>query len=41
MKESHYNMYTWKNVETLDTTIGHNCAAAKLMTKKKPQGWSR
>ncbi len=24
-----------KNVETLDTTMGHHCAAASIMTKKK------
>ncbi len=28
-----------KNVETLDTTMGHYCAAASITTKKKePQG---
>ncbi len=32
MKESHYKMYM-KNVETLDTTIGHHCAAASTTTK--------
>ncbi len=34
MKESHYNMYM-KNVETLDTTTGHHCAAASITTKKR------
>ncbi len=37
MKESHYNMYM-KNVETLDSTMGHHCAAASITTKKEPQG---
>ncbi len=32
---------TWKNVETLDTAMGHHCAAASITTKKEPQGWSR
>ncbi len=32
MKESRYNMYM-KNVETLDTNMGHHCAAASI-TKK-------
>ncbi len=26
-----------KNVETLDTTMGHHCAAASITTKKEPQ----
>ncbi len=29
-----------KNVETLDTIMGHHCAAASITTKKEPQGWS-
>ncbi len=33
MKESHYNMYM-TNVETLDTTMGHHCAAASTTTKR-------
>ncbi len=33
MKESHYNMYM-KNVETLDSTMGHHCAAASITTKR-------
>ncbi len=33
MKESHYNMYM-KNVETLDWTMGRNCAAASITTKR-------
>ncbi len=33
MKESHYNMYM-KNVETLDTTMEHHCAAASITTKR-------
>ena len=33
MKESHYNMYI-KNLETLDTTMWHHCAAASITTKK-------
>ncbi len=36
MKESHYNMYM-KNVETLDTTMGHHCAAASITTKRNPK----
>ncbi len=32
MKESHYNM---QNVETLDTTMWHHCAAASITTKKE------
>ncbi len=36
MKESHYNMYI-KNVETLDSTMGHHCAAASITTKNEPQ----
>ncbi len=39
MKESHYNMYM-KHFETLDSTMGHHCAAASITTKKEPQGWS-
>ncbi len=34
MKESHYNMYM-KNVETLDTAMGHHYAAASSTTKKR------
>ncbi len=26
-----------KNVETLDTTMGHHCEAASITTKKEPQ----
>ncbi len=26
-----------KNLETLDTTMGHHCAAASITTKKEPQ----
>ncbi len=33
MRESHYNMYL-NNVETLDSTMGHYCAAASITTKK-------
>ncbi len=33
MKESHYKMYM-KNVETLDTTMGHHCAAVSITTKR-------
>ncbi len=33
MKESHYNMYM-KNVETLDSTMGHHCAEASITTKR-------
>ncbi len=32
MKESHYNMYM-TNVEILDSTMGHHCAAASITTK--------
>ncbi len=32
MKESHYNMYM-RNVGTLDTTMGHHCAAASVTIK--------
>ncbi len=39
MKESHYNMYM-KHLETLDSTMGHHCAAASITTIKEPQGWS-
>ncbi len=39
MKESDYNMYM-KNVEILDITMGHHCAAASITTKKEPRGWS-
>ncbi len=33
MKESHYNMYM-KQLETLDTTMGHHWAAASITTKR-------
>jgi len=33
MKESHYNVYM-KTIETLDTTMGHHCAAASITTSR-------